>query len=74
MHIDLHVLILDAYSELRTWYHLQLLCYSTSNCTYDSADSIKCHFFSQTDVCAGCYVELQENHDQILTGGRYEFS
>lgn len=30
---------------LRTWYHLLLPCYSTSNCTYDSADSIKCHFF-----------------------------
>lgn len=33
MHNDIHVylkIILDTYSELRTWYHLPLLCYSTS--------------------------------------------
>lgn len=53
MHIDLHVyseLVLSTYSELRTCYHFLLPCYSTSNCTYDSADSIKCHFFSQAGV------------------------
>ena len=36
--------------SLRTWRHFLLPCYSTSNCTYDSADSIKCLFFSQT-IC-----------------------
>lgn len=50
MHNDIQVylkVILDSYSDLRTWYHLLLLCCSTSSYTYDSADSIKCNFLSQ---------------------------